>query len=141
MKNRFKRYITLTIVALFTVFLFYKDRLSLQIDEKYAGYGYDILLTQGGSYTGVVNSEGLIQFPWNPSRKNGILTIELKKNSQIHLDGLGISPAYGRYFLYEGSNRWHYGRVLYIFGIPIKETKIGLVTIEPGKNHEPNDGQ
>lgn len=130
MKNRIKKYFALTIVALFAVFIYYKGHLSLQIDEKYAGFEYDILLTQGGSYTGVVNSAGLIQLPWNPFRKNGILTIELKKNSQIHLDGLVVSPAYGKYFLYENSNRWESGRVLYIFGIPIIETKIGHVTIE-----------
>ncbi|MCH8513736.1 MAG: hypothetical protein LAT83_19075 [Kiritimatiellae bacterium] len=131
MKNRIKQYIQIAYVLVFSLFLFYKGRLSLQLEESFAGFEYEIRLGGSRSYVGTVASDGLIKFPWNPARRNGVFILELTKEEQIHRELIGLYPAHGRYFLYSDASEWKSAHVLYIFGFPFRETKIGqVITID-----------
>ncbi|MCC5790767.1 MAG: hypothetical protein JJT75_14140 [Opitutales bacterium] len=135
MKSKIKRIASILGILFILIVMFHAGTMSLQIDEEFAGKEYEVLFN-GTTYEGLVNTQGIIRFPWNPFRQSGLAIIEIHRDEDNFAISHYFSPSYGKHIIFPHSSDSATGHVTNFLGIQIREVRQSNVSL-----HHPNQNK
>ena len=131
MKLKRKKTFWSSLALLASVVIFYAGTMSLRVEENLAGEEYSILLN-GNVYEGTIEEDGIVNFPWNPFRKGGLATIEISRKESVPFRAAhNFKPSFGRHIIFSDESEWANGHIVYLFGMPIRESLQSHIFLHP----------